>query len=216
MSTNTTRRGNPRTPWLLPVLLALIIVLVILGVLFGSRIKNALSSPTATPQPARTVVVTATPGGPTPTSGGSSTTLAAGAEATATPSTNTGVVTPLPNTTPVPTVVGLQLGMITRPQNYVTATQSKVDAKTPGYGFYVSPRGVVQNNLPHFGFTQGFTIVAPNPSPTPTPMTSVEGRPEVKFVVQYQSKLYTVVVVQPGKRGPTGIWSIVTILAGRQ
>lgn len=222
MSTSGNRSGSPRAPWILPVLLAIIIAAIIVLFVFGSRIRTALSSPTATPV-VKTVVVTntpgtptATPGGPTSTPGGAGAGFPAGAEPTATSSTSAGIVTPLPNATPVPTVAGLQLGMITRPQSYVTATQAKVNSGTPGYAFYRDPRTVVQYNLPHFGFTQGFTIVAPNPSPTPTPLAGPSGHPEVKFVVEYRGKVYTVYVVQPGTSGPKGIWAIVTILPGRR
>lgn len=201
------RRSSPRAPWVLPVILAVLIALLVLGVIFGKRIKDAMSSPTSTPV-THTVVVTATPGGPTATP------APGGAPATATP--GSGASTPLPHATPIPTVPGLTLGMITRPQHEVSTVQAAADANNGTYIYHLDPRKVVQTDLPHYGFTNGFQVVEPNPSPTPTPYTGQDGRPLVKFVVSYQSKEYTVFVVQPATRGPKGIWEIATILPGRQ
>lgn len=204
-----TVRTTSRPPWLLPVILVVIIAIIILAVVFGPKITKSLSSPTSTPA-VTTVPVTATPGGSTPTSAG------AAVPSTATPSSSVGISKALPGATPVPTVPGLQLGEITRPLHVVNTLQSNVDAGNSAYQSYLDPRKVVQNNLPAYGFTQVFEIVAPNPSPTPTPYSGASGRPVIKFVVQYQGHVYTVFVSQPGKTGPHGIWVIVTILPGRQ
>lgn len=213
MPTEVQTRTGPRNPWLLPLILGLIIIAVILAFVFGSRIKSALS-PTATPvQPtptAKTVLVTATPapGAPTATPGV--------VPPSATPAGGKGASTPLPHTTPVPTVPGLTLGMITRPLHRVYDVQHGADTKNPAYLYYLNPRQVVQNDLPHYGFTQGFAFLSPPPSPTPTPHMGADGRPVISFLISYQSKEYTVKVAQPGRTGPTGIWVIVTILPGRQ
>jgi hypothetical protein len=214
MSTEVDRRvRSPRPPWIIPLVLAILIALLILGVIFGPRIKDALSkSATATPAPTGTpVVVTATAPPGTTTAASNPAVLPS-----ATAATGVGVVTPLPSTTPPPTVAGLQLGMIARPQHAVTSIQQQVDSGNHQYAFYLDPRAVVQNNLPAYGFTQGFQIVSPAPSPTPTPAKGLDGRALVKFVVEYQSKTYNVAVAQPGQQGPKGIWSIVTILPGSQ
>lgn len=209
----TETRVSPRIPWMLPAVLAIIIVIVILAFIFAPWVKSALNSPTQTPI-TRTVVTTATPGGSaTP---GVPAADVAGALPSATPSTSQGVVTALPGSTPVPTVAGLQLDMITRPQHDVAAIQTAVDKGTAGYRFYLDPRLVLQYDLPHYGFTKGFEIVAPAPAPTPTPYSGPGKRPTVKFVVSYQGHVYTVFVTQTGIHGPKGIWLIVTILAGRQ
>jgi hypothetical protein len=214
MSAEVDRRvRSPRPPWIIPLVLAVLIALLILGVIFGPRIKDALSkSATATPVPTGTpVVVTATP--PAGTS------VAANNPAvfpSATAASGVGVVTPLPSTTPPPTVVGLHLGMATQPQHEVTFLQRQVDNGNAQYAFYLDPRAVVQNDLPYYGFTQGFQIVSPAPSPTPTPGKGVDGRTQVKFVVEYENKTYNVAVEQPGRQGPKGIWLIVTILPGQQ
>lgn len=206
----TTPRRTPGPPWLLPVLLALIIVVIILGVIFGSRIKNAVSSPTATPAVTR-VVVTATPA--------SSTAAPAGNAAifpSATPSNGQGVVTPLPHSTPISTVTGLQLDMIATAQHVVTHIQSQADAGAAAYQFYLNPVSVVQNDLPAYGFTKGFQITSPAASPSPTPYTSPDGRPVVKVDIRYQGTTYTVFVGQPSTRGAKGIWLILSILPGTQ
>lgn len=217
MSANVPSRGPARAPWLLPVILAIIIVLIVLAVIFGNRIKNALNSPTATPV-VKTVVVTSTPGGATSTPGTPGTATAANNPAippSATPASGVGVVTPLPSTTPVPTVPGLQLGEIARKQVTVTEIQSAADKGNSHYRYYLDPRQVVQNNLPAYGFTQGFQIVSPAPSPTPTPYKGSDGRLLVKFEVEYLNHVYTVFTAQPATQGPKGIWVIVTILPGR-
>lgn len=207
---STTPRSAPRNPWLLPVLLALLVAVIVLAVLLGPKISSALNQATSTPV-VKKEVVTATAGTTTPVPTSNPAILPS-----ATPSTNQGVVTPLPHTTPVSTIVGLQLDMFTYPANFVTSTQAAADRGDARYSFYLDPRKVVQLDLPHFGFTQGFSIVSPAPAPTPTPATSADGRPVIKFVVQYQSQVYTVFVTQPGTRGPKGIWLIVTALQGRQ
>lgn len=211
--------GRPGPPWLLPVLLVLIVAAIILGVLFGKRIKDAFTSPTSTPI-VKTVVVTPTPGSPTPTStpgaAGPTPTSNAAIQPSATPAPNgQGVVTPLPQSTPFPTVSGLWLGLIAHPQHEVTAIQAAADRADPNYQYYLNPVQAAQKNLPHYGFTQGFQIVSPAASPTPTPYTSQDGRPVVKLVITYQGKTYTVVVGQPATRGPKGIWLILSIVPGK-
>jgi hypothetical protein len=214
------RRFNVRAPWMLPVILAILIILLVGGVVFGSKIKSAFNSPTATPAATQTPqVITATPApNTTPAPNATPGTANPAAPATATPSSGQGASTPLPHSTLVPTVVGLTLGMITRPQSEVNAIQSGANGGNTKYTFYLDPRQVVQNTLPHYGFTQGVTIVSPNPSPSPTPHQGVDSsaRPLITFIVSYQSKEYTVVVAQPVQRGPKGIWVIITILPGRQ
>jgi hypothetical protein len=223
--TTAGRPQSPRGKWLIPVILGVIIVIVVLGATLGPRIKNALSStPTATATPQKVVVTatpkpgakrtntgpTATPGGPTPTP------QPGGVPPTATPSTS-GASTPLPGSTPLPTVVGLHIGMVTRPASRVATIQHGADTNDPNYTFYLNPTTVVNKTLPAEGFTQGFTVVRPTTAnPTPTPYNGPDGRPLVKYYVRYQGKIYTVQVVQPGTRGPRGIWVIATIFQGQQ
>lgn len=198
----TVRRASSPSPgnrWLLPVLLALLIIAIILGVVFGPRIKDALSSKTATPTPTPRVV-TATPGpGATPTG----TVIGGGPNSS----------TPLPSATPPPTVVGLSLGMKTYPTNQVQNIQSKANAGDPAYTYHLDPIKTVNKDLPAFGFKAGqFQITQPTAAnPTPTPATGADGRPLVTAVVRYNGQYYDVQVVQPGTRGPKGIWLIVSI-----
>jgi hypothetical protein len=220
--------GRPGPPWLLPVVLVVIVAAVILGVLFGKRIKDAFSSPTPTPIVKRVVITptpgpstaTATPGGsgPTATPGGAGPTPTSNAaiqpSATSAPN-GQGVVTPLPGTTPIPTVSGLWLGLIAHPQHEVASIQAAADRGDPHYQFYLNPVQAAQTNLPHYGFTQGFQVVSPAAQPTPTPYTSQDGRPVVKIVISYQGKTYTAVVGQPATRGPKGIWLILSIVPGK-
>jgi hypothetical protein len=217
-----------RNPWLLPVLLALLIAIIVGGVLLGPKIRDAMKSATATPTPTamptatpRKIVVTATPGPTTPTPTPAATvtpggpTSTPGGGPTATPNGKTGS-TPLPHSTPVATRTGLQTGMITRPANIVTTIQTGADRADPKYVWYLNPLTVVQRNLSSYGFTAGFTITSPNPvaaaTLTPTPHAGADGRPLVVFNVTYQGKTYLIQVVQPGTRGPKGIWQIVSIL----
>src|SRR5690242_19770522 len=101
-------------PWLLPVLLAVVVAAIVLGVVFGSRIRSAFEAPTATPRPTQAPQSTPTPRpkGPTP---GPGTKIRGGS-------------TPLPSMTPVPTVPGLILGMITRPAHDVQTIQRQAAA----------------------------------------------------------------------------------------
>jgi hypothetical protein len=118
----------------------------------------------------------------------------------------------VPATTPVATVPGLKLCMITHPQADVQKIQSRVDSHDPVYMYYLNPLQVVQKDLPEYGFTAGFQIISPTPSPSPTPMGASTGRPLVIVVVSYQGREYQVTVAQTVKKGPRGIWQIVTIL----
>jgi hypothetical protein len=175
-------------------------------------------TPTATPTPS---APTPTPGGPTPTPGGptaapGSANVTPAALPSATASTSQGVVTPLPQATPVPTVVGVQLGLVSYPAHEVASLQAAVDRGDPHYAFYLNPVEVVQYDLPAFGFTKGFQITSPGASPTPTPYTSTDGRPAVKVVVSYQGQTYTAITGQPATRGAKGIWLILSILQGAQ
>jgi hypothetical protein len=222
--TTVQRPSSPRGRWLIPIILAVIIVAVVLGATLGPRIKDALSAkPTATATPQKVVVTatpapgavaangpTATPGGPTPTS------QPGGVPATATPGAKGGS-TPLPGTTPLPTVPGIHIGMVTRPQSKVAQIQTAANNGDPNYTFYLDPTKTLNKTLPAEGFTQGFTVVKPTTAnPTPTPFTGPDGRPLVKYYVRYQGQIFTVQVVQPGTRGPKGIWVIATIFQGQQ
>jgi hypothetical protein len=199
------RQSSPRGGWVIPVILAVIIILVVLGATLGPRIKDAMNAKaTATKGP------TATPGGPTPTP------QPAGAPPTATPGANGGS-TPLPGTTPLPTVAGIHIGMVTRPESKVTQIQSAAGNNDPNYTFYLDPTKTLNKTLPAEGLTQGFTVVKPTTAnPTPTPYNGPDGRPLVKYYVRYQGQIFTVQVVQPGTRGPKGIWVIATIFQGQQ
>ena len=223
--TTVERQSSPRGKWVIPAILAAIIVLVVLGATLGPKIKDAISSsPTATATPQK-VVVTATPGpatataasGPTATPGGpTATPLPAGVPPTATPGSN-GASTPLPGTTPLPTVAGIHVGMVTRPQSKVTQIQTAAGNGDPNYTFYLDPTKTLNKTLPAEGFTQGFTVVKPTAAnPTPTPYSGPDGRPLVKYYVRYQGQIFTVQMVQPGTRGPKGIWVIATIFQGQQ
>jgi hypothetical protein len=207
MST-VTQSSGPGGRWWLAVLLALIIIGVIAGAILVPRLTKANAKATAT---ARVVVVTnsPTPGSPkvtvvvtaTGTTGG---TPAAGSGSTA-----------LPGGTPVPTVTGLKLGMITRPMSVVNNDQAQASKGNSAYTYYLDPRQVVMKNLPAYGFTGGFTITSPaSPSPSPTPHVGADHRNVIRFLVSYQGHTYTVAAAQPGVQGQKGIWVIVTILKG--
>lgn len=205
---STVRQSSgPGSRWWLAVLLALIIIAVVLGAILIPRLTNNSSpQPTAT---ARVVVVTQppTPGSPRVT------VIVTATSTTGTP--GTGGSTPLPGASPVPTVTGLKLGMITRPASVVNNDQTQADRGNPAYTYYLDPRQVVMKNLPTYGFTGGFTITNPaSPSPSPTPHVGTDKRNVVRFLVSYQGQTYTVAVAQPGVQGQKGVWVIVTILKG--
>jgi hypothetical protein len=203
MSTDRQPSG-PGGRWWLAVLLAVIIIAVIAGAILIPRLTKHTAKPTAT---ARVVVVTntATPGSP-------KVTVVVTATATGGAS---GGSTPLPGATPVPTVTGVKLGMITRPASVVTNDQTQADRGNPRYTYYLDPRQVVMKNLSAYGFTGGFTITSPaSPSPSPTPHVGADHRNVIRFLVGYQGQTYTVAVAQPRVQGPKGIWVIVTILKG--
>jgi hypothetical protein len=207
-TTTVQRRGGPPWKWLLPILLALLIAALVIVFAFGGKIKDAISGPTATPVVVTQVVVTSTPA---PGAIGTPGTPGPGGVVTTTP--GPGGSTPLPGGTPIPTVVGLKLGMITHKAVDVAKIQSGADAGDPNFTFYLNPVTVVQKTLTNYGFTGGFTILSPaSAQPTPTPTAGADGRPLVLVKVSYQAKNYIVQVVQPGKHGPKGIWLIVSIL----
>jgi hypothetical protein len=188
MPTVVEHTSGPRNRWLLPVVLAVLIAAIVVGAIVVPRLTKSSASPTAT---ARVIVVS--PGSGTPAGTGS---------------------TPLPGASPVPTVPGLKLGMITHPQREVTQAQAAVDRNDPNYSWYLDPRSVVQHQLPSYGFTN-FTIVSPAPSPSPTTYQGSVNRPIIKYVVNQNNQEYTVAVTQPGKQGAKGVWFVVTILKGR-
>jgi hypothetical protein len=203
MSTDRQSSG-PGSRWWLVVVLALVIVAVIAGAILIPRLTKKTAQPTAT---ARVIVVTqtATPGSPGAT---------VVVTATVTSSTGGGS-TPLPGATPVPTVNGLKLGMITRPISVVNNDQAQANKGNPAFTYYLDPRQVVMKNLPTYGFTAGFTITNPaSPSPSPTPHIGTDKRNVIRFLVSYQGQTYTVAVAQPGVQGQKGIWVVVTILRG--
>jgi hypothetical protein len=207
MSTVVEHTSGPRNRWLLPILLAIVVAAIILGAIFIPKLVKSAAKPTAT---VRVVVVTSSPGAgtamPTPSSG-------SGTVVATTSSSGTGS-TPLPGATPVPTHVGLVLGMITHPQHDVTAAQAGANRHDPTYTFRLDPRKVVQLTLPNEGFA-AFQIVSPAPAPTPTPHLGVDKRPVIWFLISYQGQQYSVAVAQPAKQGPSGIWFVVTVLKGR-
>lgn len=93
----------------------------------------------------------------------------------------------------------------------VQKIQSGADAGNSQYTYYLDPIQAVNHNLSQYGFTH-FTIVTPSqPSPSPTPTLDQLGRPLVTVIVQFNGKRYAISLVQPGKKGPGGIWMIVTI-----
>lgn len=202
---STVRQSSgPGSRWWLAILLAIVIIAVIAGAILIPRLTKHTAKPTAT---ARVVVVTgtATPGSP-------KVTVVVTGTATG---GSTGGSTPLPGATPVPTVTGVKLGMITRPASVVTNDQSQAGRGNPQYTYYLDPRQVVMKNLPDYGFTGGFTITSPaSASPSPTPHMGADHRNVVRFLVGYGGKTYTVAVAQPRIQGPKGIWVIVTILQG--
>jgi hypothetical protein len=184
--------------WLLPSLLAVIIAAVILGAIFLPKLRSSSASPTGT---AKVIVVTSSP------------TVALGTAVTAGTGSGTGS-TPLPGATPVPTVPGLILGMITHTQSAVSQAQSAANSNASGASWRLDPRQVVLHSLPTYGF-HSFSIVSPAPSPSPTPKVGSDKRYLVRFLVDYRGKQYTVAVAQPAKQGAGGVWFIVTILPGR-
>jgi hypothetical protein len=207
---STVRQSSgPGSRWWLAVLLALIIIAVVAGAILIPRLtKSSSPKPTAT---ARVVVVTQPP-----TPGSPSVTVVVTATGTSgTPGAGSGS-TPLPGASPVPTVTGLKLGMITRPMSVVNNDQTQVNRGNAAYTYYLDPRQVVMKNLPTYCFTGGFTITSPaSPSPSPTPYVGADKRNVIRFLVSYQGQTYTVAVAQPGIQGQKGVWVIVTILKGR-
>jgi hypothetical protein len=208
---STVRQSSgPGSRWWLAVLLALIIIGVIAGAVLLPRLTKKSAHPTAT---ARVIVVTSspTPGSPKVTVVVTATSTSPGGSSTAVG----GGSTPLPGASPVPSVTGLKLGMITRPISVVNNDQAQADKGNPAYTYYLDPRQVVLKNLPTYGFTGGFTITNPAaPSPSPTPHIGADKRNVIRFLVSYGGQTYTVAVAQPGRQGPKGVWVIVTILKG--
>jgi hypothetical protein len=202
---STARQSSgPGSRWWLAVLLAVVVIAVIAGAILIPRLTKKNPKPTATP---RVVVVTGTP-----TPGTANATVIVTATATGGAASGS---TPLPGATPVPTVTGLKLGMITRPASAVNYDQTQANQGNPKYTYYLNPRTVVMKNLPAYGFKGGFTITNPaSPSPSPTPHVGAAHRNVIRFLVSYQGQPYTVAVAQPGTQGPKGIWVIVTILKG--
>jgi hypothetical protein len=205
---STVRQSSgPGGRWWLAVLLALIIIGVIAGAVLIPRLTKHTAKPTAT---ARVVVVTSAP-----TAGSAKVTVVVTATGTTGTPGSGGGSTPLPGSTPVPTVSGLKLGMITRPMSVVNNDQAQANKGNPGYTYYLDPRQVVMKNLPTYGFTGGFTITNPaSPSPSPTPHIGADKRNVIRFLVSYRGQTYTVAVAQPVVQGPKGVWVIVTILKG--
>lgn len=202
--TTVRQSSGPGSRWWLAILLAVIIIAVIAGAIFIPKLTKHASSPTAT---AQVVVVT---GSPTP--GSPNVTVVVTATATGGVK---GGSTPLPGATPVPTVPGVKLGMITRPSSVVANDQAQANAGNSQFTYYLNPRQVVMKNMPDYGFKGGFTITSPaSPSPSPTPHVGVDHRNVIRFLVSYQGQTYTVAVAQPGVQGSKGIWVIVTILKG--
>lgn len=194
MTTTVSRGSGPGNRWILPVILVLIIAAIVVGAILWATLRKSASGPTPTPR-----VVVVSPGA---TAGG----------ATASTTARTGS-TPLPGASPVPTVPGLILGMITHPPSKVAAAQRGADAGNSSYTFRLNPRQVLQTALPTYGF-HGFSVVSPPASPSPTPRVGADHRNVIWYVVSYQSHDYTVAVAQPAKQGATGVWFIVTILPG--
>lgn len=171
--------------------------------------SSSSASPTATPKPPAAtptpIVITATSAPATP--GTTSVRVVVTATPRPGPTPKPGHVTPLPGATPVPTAPGLTLGMITRPASDVATFQAGADRKDKHYTFYLHPDQVIKQTLPRYGFSTPVDLVGP-----PRPSVSYSGRPVRKAVVKDRGQLYRVYVAQPGRRGPTGVWVVVTIL----
>lgn len=110
----------------------------------------------------------------------------------------------------------MKVGAIQHPQSTLNAIQQGANRNDPTDVLYLDPAQVVSHNLANYGFGPGFTVVSPPPgaSATATPYANSQGVPEVKFVVQFQGKRYTVLLDQLVQHGPQGIWAIVSIQAG--
>jgi hypothetical protein len=178
-----------RNSWTLPALLVLVLIALIVGIFLESKVR-ALT-------PSKTPAISTRKG--------------------ATPTATGGVSKPLPGQTAVPTIVGLRLGMITHKAAEVRSVQSSVDAHKPAFSWYLNPVTVVRKSLPRYGFVKPVQLIQPAaPQPTPTAYVDPTGRPTVKVLIRYRRKLFTAFVSQPGRKGPRGIWLLLTIIQGRQ
>jgi hypothetical protein len=124
---------------------------------------------------------------------------------------------PAPTAAPtasLPTTVSRpRTGGITYILSHLEHIQAAADAGDPRYLYYRDPVKVTLRDLPLYGFAPGpITIVSPNPpEPAPTSHTNEHGLPETDVVVRYRGREYWIVLDQFVRRGPSGIWSIMTI-----
>ena len=100
----------------------------------------------------------------------------------------------------------LVTGTITRPAFIVQKIQQRYDSGKASYRFWVKPTAVVLKTLPQYGFQPPYTLLQPA-----KPVSSVTGRPVRRALVKYNGDTYAVDVAQTGKKGPKGVWVIVTI-----
>lgn len=91
--------------------------------------------------------------------------------------------------------------------------QRAVDRGEPRYRYYLDPVKVTRRDLPKYGYTgRPIVVVSPSPpEPAPTAHHGEDGLPETDVVVRYRGREYWVVLNQFVRRGPRGIWSIITI-----
>lgn len=108
--------------------------------------------------------------------------------------------TPGPTPTAPAIPAGAHLGIIPHTSSTTRAIQKQADAGNPAYVYYLNPERVLYRQLPSYGFTAPFTLQYP-----------------LKVVVFYRPnrKQYDVLLNQPQKHDPTGIWLISTIQTHR-
>lgn len=161
-------------------------------------------TPTAKPAPVAGGKPTARPTAPRPTA----------VRPTAVPPTAVRPTTP-PSPQPSPTST-VKIGAVQHPQSTLNAIQQGANRNDPTDVLYLDPAQVVSHNLGNYGFGSGFTVISPPPgaSATATPYANTQGVPEVKFVVQFQGKRYTILLDQLVQHGPKGIWVIISIQIG--
>jgi hypothetical protein len=91
--------------------------------------------------------------------------------------------------------------------------QALVDRGDRRYRRLLDPVKVTLYELPHYGFTRGgIAVVSPSPPhPSPTAHAGEDGYPETDVVVRYRARKYWIVLNQLMRRGPGGIWLVITI-----
>ena len=100
------------------------------------------------------------------------------------------------------------------PMHQINLWQQAAIRGAPNYRYYLDPVKVTVHDLPKYGFTRGPIAVLhppPPPQPTSTPHTNEQGLNEVDVIVRYLGRKYWIVLDQPARQGPLGMWVIITI-----